>query len=282
MSVNILNVTTDEDGRQLVRPTITQAGGSIFYGGPHFIAAQPNSEMWNAISPQPPFTMTDRGWVTYTLYDATGAVTTTETAAAYSKISIRPTVDYDILGGKFSIPDVLPTGNGGEWRVWAFAAPNVPSALGGAIPLVEDVMLSTYYENSHIYIDGRAPKFLRALDLSNVPYVQYAAGLSTHSSIETTLDSYLTSISYDGTQHTAGDLIVLNIADPDTEQWLSYKHNGGSTGTASDFDIGLLNYGWWENEFTVLIKHPTGLNPSVNTADVARFQVELHMYIKWV
>ena len=279
--ISILNTMVDEDGRQLVRPTITQAGGSIFYGGPHYVAAQPNSNMWNEISPMPPFTMTDRGWVTYTLYDSTGSPTTIETDAMYSVVSIRPTVDYDILGGKFSIPDVLPTGSGGEWRTWAFAAPNVPASLGGATPLVEDVMLSTYYENSHIYIDGRAPKFLRALDLSNVPYVQYAAGLNTHSSVSATLNDYLTSIGYDGTQHASGDLIVLNIADPDTELWLSYKHNGGTTGTASDFDVGLLNYGWWENEFKVIIKHPTGLSPSTISTDIARFQIELHMYVKW-
>jgi hypothetical protein len=282
MTVNIINATTDADGRQIVKPTTAKEGATMYYSGPSFTAAKDGSGVWNSRTALPPFTESNRPWHTVKLYDSSGIITTTETDAKMTVLDVLIQEDIELIGGALAIPNILPVGNDDfEWKIWVYGAPEIPSALGGAIPFVEDILLKDFYEGEDIIIDGRTPKLLKYRDTSNLPIVQYLASLhdTAHPAID--LAAYMTAIGYDGSQHVVDDLIVLNIGETNTDLWVSHIHNGGTAGDETDFGVGDLNYGWWENELRFVIQHPTGLNPSVTPGDVAKFQVILDTFIKW-
>ena len=54
MTINILDIPTDKDGRHEVRPATAKKGASMYYSGPTFIAAKENSGDWKKILSVPP------------------------------------------------------------------------------------------------------------------------------------------------------------------------------------------------------------------------------------
>lgn len=307
--------STDKDGRTNVRPAIAVAGASMYYSGPIFTAAKSDSGVWRKINPLPPFDYIDRNWVTVKTYDINGTEVFDEVSAVKTVVDITINKNIELTGGSFAIPNILP--GAGEWSVWAYAAPDVPAGLGGAIPFAEDIVIDEFYEAEDIVIDGRVTKMLEYYDVSNMPSAQWAANINNAYTISisydvdigggtmvpacavaTSLDQYLTLIGYNATQFTTGDIIVLMMGqtDPaldDLNLWHSYMYNGGTSQTSTDFtstarDFGsgsinsaTLNLDWIKNRIRFILSHPAGLNPSVNASDVAKFQIILDSYIKW-
>ena len=291
-------------------------GATMYYSGPAFTAAKigshhvsPSNENphWTQLDCTPPYTEVVRDWAKVRIYDENGTeitVEANENLAQFTEISIIIPHDIELIGGAFAVPNVLPTGDESYgWHVWVYAAPEIPSALGGKIPMVEDIKLNGFYEGEDIVIDGRTPKILKYTDVSNQPVAQYGANLGNANTIATTnalafgtatdLDNYLSLISYDGTGFSTGDILVLSKGLSDTNAWESYKYNGGTAGTSADFDSSINDFGsgdvdsamldlaWFSNELRFIIKHPKGLSPSSVSSTVAEFQVILDTFIKW-
>lgn len=166
----ILPFPTDTSGRLEVRPASAVAGATMYYSGPTFSTAKIDSVFWKQINQSNPATQTDRNWATITLYDATGAVTTTETDAKYTQLDILIAKDLELTGGSLALPNNFPDPNltGIDWRVWVTVAPEIPAEYGGQVNLVEGLKLSGFYEGEDIIIDGRSPKFLQYVDASGV------------------------------------------------------------------------------------------------------------------
>ena len=130
MPIVVSNNATDEDGRTIIRPAAAREGAVMYYSGPTFTVASNDSAdiHWDTVDPAAPFNPTQRPWVTITLYDSAGVATTVETDAAWTVCSIVIQHDIDLVGGALAVPMELPTGNGGDWRIWAYAAPGSSSS----------------------------------------------------------------------------------------------------------------------------------------------------------
>jgi hypothetical protein len=92
------------------------------------------------------------GGVTYVMRDSNGDVTTNNSLAVRTEIQFMPTFDYEISGGKLSVPGTLAGNDENLWEAFVIGAPDIPKSMGGSVRFLNNNRLK-WSKGEHIMMD---------------------------------------------------------------------------------------------------------------------------------